>query len=90
MYLHSVQCMCNDSHFCPPGCHFLYILVPQFFGQSATNGTSTKFENHCFRLLQYFDAYLNFLSLKSTQNHKLAHPTGPLPGFIGGGPAGAI
>ena len=50
--VHSVQCMCNDSDFCPPGCHFLYIFaskvsgknkgkVPQFFGQSATNGTST-------------------------------------------------
>ena len=50
--LHSVQCMCNDSDFCPPGCHFLYIFaskvsgknkgkVPQFFGQSVTNGTST-------------------------------------------------
>ena len=48
--VHSVQCMRNDS--CPPGCHFLYIFasrvsrknegkVPQFFGQSATNGTST-------------------------------------------------
>ena len=23
----SVQCMCNDSDFCPPGCHFLYIFA---------------------------------------------------------------
>ena len=48
----SVQCMCNESDFCPPGCHFLNIFasrvsrknkgkVPHFFGQSATNGTST-------------------------------------------------
>ena len=48
----SVQCMCNESDFCSPGCHFLNIFasrvprknkgkVPQFFGQSATNGTST-------------------------------------------------
>ena len=44
--------MCNDSDFCPPGCHFLYIFeskvsrknkgkVSQFFGQSVTNDTST-------------------------------------------------
>ena len=44
--------MCNESDFCPPGCHFLNIFasrvsrknkgkVLQFFGQSATNGTST-------------------------------------------------
>ena len=50
--VHSVQCMCNDSHFCPPGCHLLYIIasrvsrknkgkVSQFFGQNVTNDTST-------------------------------------------------
>ena len=50
--VHSVQCMCNDSDFSPPGCHFLYIFaskvsrknkgkVSQFFGQSVTNDTST-------------------------------------------------
>ena len=50
--VHSVKCMCNDSDFCPPGCHFLYIFasrgsrknkgkVSQFFGQSVTNDTST-------------------------------------------------
>ena len=50
----SVQCtsMCNDSDFCPPGCHFLYIFaskeshknkgqVSQIFGQSVTNDMST-------------------------------------------------
>ena len=46
------QCMYNDSDFCPPGCHFLYIFaskvsrknknkVSQFFVQSVTNETST-------------------------------------------------
>ena len=50
--VHSVQCMCTESDFCPPGCHFLYIFasrvsrknkgeVSQFFGQSVTNDTST-------------------------------------------------
>ena len=44
--------MCNDSDFCPPGCHFLYIFASkeshnnkgkgsQIFGQSVTNDTST-------------------------------------------------
>ena len=50
--VHSLQCICNDSDFCPPGCHYLYIFaskvsrknkgqVSQIFGQSVTNDTST-------------------------------------------------
>ena len=48
----SVQYVCNDSDFCPPGCHFLYIFaskvsyknkgeVAQIFDQSVTNDTNT-------------------------------------------------
>ena len=54
LYTYNVSptCMCNDSDFCQPGCHFLYIFaskeshknkdkVSQIFGQSVTNDTST-------------------------------------------------
>ena len=49
--LHSVQCMCNDSYLCPPGCHCFTLLrqecqvqinaVSKFFGQNVINNTST-------------------------------------------------